>query len=175
MKHARYVNQALGHFGLASEYYCHFTSPIRRYPDLIVHRVLSLLLQEGITGKKRDLLEKKMGVYGDHSTMQEIKAEEAERDLVDIKKCQYMQQFIGQEFEARISSVLSFGFFIELPNTVEGLVHISSIADDYYEFNDKAFTLVGTHTGKKYSIGDEIRVLLVKVDVDAVKIDFEIA
>lgn len=175
MKHARYVNQALGHFGLASEYYCHFTSPIRRYPDLIVHRVLSLLLQEGITGKKRDLLEKKMGVYGDHSTMQEIKAEEAERDLVDIKKCQYMQQFIGQEFEARISSVLSFGFFIELPNTVEGLVHISSIADDYYEFNDKAFTLVGTHTGKKYSIGDEVRVLLVKVDVDAVKIDFEIA
>lgn len=175
MKHARYVNQALGHFGLASEYYCHFTSPIRRYPDLIVHRVLSLLLQEGITGKKRDLLEKKMGVYGDHSTMQEIKAEEAERDLVDIKKCQYMQQFIGQEFEARISSVLSFGFFVELPNTVEGLVHISSIADDYYEFNDKAFTLVGTHTGKKYSIGDEVRVLLVKVDVDAVKIDFEIA
>ncbi len=174
MKHARYVNQALGHFGLASEYYCHFTSPIRRYPDLIVHRVLTLLLQDGISSKKIAQLEKKMGTYGDHSTMQEIKAEEAERDLVDIKKCQYMQQFIGQEFDARISSVLSFGFFVELPNTVEGLVHISSIADDYYEFNDKAFTLVGTHTGKKYSIGDEVKVLLVKVDVDAAKIDFEI-
>jgi ribonuclease R len=175
MKHARYVPQALGHFGLASEFYCHFTSPIRRYPDLIVHRVLSLLLQEGINGKKKAQLEKKMGAYGDHSSMQEIKAEEAERDLVDIKKCQYMQQFIGQEFEARISSVMSFGFFVELPNTVEGLVHISSIADDYYEFNDKAFTLIGTHTGKKYSIGDEVKVLLVKVDVDAAKIDFEIA
>ena len=175
MKHARYVNQALGHFGLASKYYCHFTSPIRRYPDLIVHRVLSLLLEDGITGKKRVLLEKRMGLYGDHSTMQEIKAEEAERDLVDIKKCQYMQQFIGQEFEARISSVLSFGFFVELPNTVEGLVHISSIADDYYEFNDRNYTLIGTHTNRKYSIGDEVRVVLVQVDVDAAKIDFEIA
>jgi len=175
MKHARYVNQTLGHFGLASKYYCHFTSPIRRYPDLIVHRVLTLLLQGEVKASRRAVLEKKMATYGEHATMQEVKAEEAERDLVDIKKCQYMKQFIGEEFDARISSVLSFGFFVELPNTVEGLVHISSIADDYYEFNDRAFSLVGTHTGKKYSIGDEVRVLLVKVDVDAAKIDFEIA
>jgi len=174
MKHARYTNQALGHFGLASKYYCHFTSPIRRYPDLIVHRVLSILLADDMTAKKRAGLDKRMGLYGDHSTMQEIKAEEAERDLVDIKKCQYMQQFVGEEFTGRISSVLSFGFFIELPNTVEGLVHISSISDDYYEFNDRNYTLLGTHTGKKYSIGDEVRVLLVNVDVDAVKIDFEV-
>jgi ribonuclease R len=115
-----------------------------------------------------------MVVCGDQSSIQEIKAEEAERDLVDIKKCHYMQQFIGQDFEARISSVMSFGFFVELPNTIEGLVHISSIADDYYEFNDKNYTLVGIHTRKKYSIGDEVRVILVKVDVDAVKIDFEL-
>jgi len=174
MKHARYTNQALGHFGLASKYYCHFTSPIRRYPDLIVHRVLSLLLAGDMSSKKQALLEKRMGLYGDHSTLQEIKAEEAERDLVDIKKCQYMQQFVGEEFTARISSVLSFGFFVELPNTVEGLVHISTIADDYYEFNDRNYTLKGTHTGRQYSIGDEVRVLLVKVDIDAVKIDFEI-
>jgi len=175
MKHARYTNQALGHFGLASKYYCHFTSPIRRYPDLIVHRVLSLLLAGNMSDKKRAQLDKRMGLYGDHSTMMEIKAEEAERDLVDIKKCQYMQQFVGEEFTARISSVMSFGFFVELPNTVEGLVHISSISDDYYEFNDRNYTLLGTHTNRKYSIGDEVRVLLVKVDVDAVKIDFEIA
>ncbi len=175
MKHARYTNQALGHFGLASKYYCHFTSPIRRYPDLIVHRVLSLLLAGDMSEKKRAQLDKRMGLYGDHSTMMEIKAEEAERDLVDIKKCQYMQQFVGEEFTGRISSVLSFGFFVELPNTVEGLVHISSISDDYYEFNDRNYTLTGTHTNRKYSIGDEVRVLLVKVDVDAVKIDFEIA
>lgn len=174
MKHARYTSQALGHFGLASKYYCHFTSPIRRYPDLVVHRSLSRLLAGDMGAKSRARLEKKMGLYGDHSSLQEIKAEEAERDLVDIKKCQYMKQFIGREFVGRISSVLSFGFFVELPNTVEGLVHISSITDDYYAFNDRNYTLTGTHTGRKYSIGDEVRVLLVKVDVDAVKIDFEI-
>ncbi len=175
MKHARYTNQALGHFGLASKFYCHFTSPIRRYPDLIVHRVLNLQLAGALSGRKRASLEKKMGIYGDHSSLQEIKAEEAERDLVDIKKCQYMQQFVGQEFTARISSVMSFGFFVELPNTVEGLVHISTISDDYYEFNDRNYTLYGTHTGRRYSIGDEVQVILVKVDVDSVKIDFELA
>ncbi len=174
MKHARYVHQALGHFGLASKYYCHFTSPIRRYPDLIVHRVLSLVLEGKMNGKKKSVLEARMGQYGEQSTLQEAKAEEAERELVDIKKAQYMQQFIGDEFDARISSVLSFGFFVELPNTVEGLVHISTIADDYYIFNDRAYTLTGTHNGKKYAIGDQVRVQLVSVDVDAAKIDFEL-
>lgn len=174
MKHARYVPQALGHFGLASKYYCHFTSPIRRYPDLIVHRVLSLLLEGSMRGKKRASLEKKMVAYGEHSTQQEMKAEEAERELVDIKKAQYMQQFLGDEFVGKISSVQSFGFFVELDNTVEGLVHISSIVDDYYEFNDRNYTLVGTHSGRKFSIGDEVRVQLVRVDVDEAKIDFEL-
>lgn len=174
MKHARYVPQELGHFGLASKYYCHFTSPIRRYPDLIVHRVLSLILEGKMNAKKKSAMESRMGNYGEQSTMQEAKAEEAERELVDIKKAQYMKQFIGDEFEARISSVLSFGFFVELPNTVEGLVHISTIADDYYEFNDKAYTLTGTHNGKKYAIGDQVKVQLVSVDVNAAKIDFEL-
>jgi ribonuclease R len=174
MKHARYLPQELGHFGLASKYYCHFTSPIRRYPDLIVHRVLSLVLEGKMNGKKKSALEARMGQYGEQSTLQESKAEEAERDLVDIKKAQYMQQFIGDEFEARISSVQSFGFFVELPNTVEGLVHISTIADDYYEFNDRNYTLIGTHTGRKFSIGDQVQVQLVSVDVDAAKIDFEL-
>ncbi len=174
MKHARYVHQALGHFGLASKYYCHFTSPIRRYPDLIVHRVLSLILEGKMNAKKKAALESRMGKYGEQSTLQEAKAEEAERELVDIKKAQYMQQFLGDEFEARISSVLSFGFFVELPNTVEGLVHISTIADDYYEFNDRNYTLIGTHTGRKFSIGDQVQVQLVSVDTDAAKIDFEL-
>jgi ribonuclease R len=174
MKHARYVHQALGHFGLASKYYCHFTSPIRRYPDLIVHRVLSIILEGKMNGKKKSELGSRMGKYGEQSTLQEGKAEEAERELMDIKKAQYMQQFIGDEFEARISSVLSFGFFVELPNTVEGLVHISTIADDYYEFNDRAYTLTGTHNGKKYGIGDQVKVQLASVDVNAGKIDFEL-
>lgn len=174
MKHARYMPQALGHFGLASKYYCHFTSPIRRYPDLIVHRVLSLLLEGNMKGKKKAILESRMAALGEHSTQQEMKAEEAERELVDIKKAQYMEQFVGDEFVAKISSVQSFGFFVELENTVEGLVHISSIVDDYYEFNDRNYTLVGTHGGRKFSIGDEVRVQLVRVDVEEAKIDFEL-
>lgn len=174
MKHAAYIPQELGHFGLASKYYCHFTSPIRRYPDLIVHRVLSLMLDDKMNGKKKAALEARMGKYGEQSSLQEAKAEEAERELVDIKKAQYMQQFIGDEFDARISSVLSFGFFVELPNTVEGLVHISTLADDYYNFNDHDYTLTGSHSGRKFAIGDQIRVRLVSVDVDAAKIDFEL-
>lgn len=174
MKHARYIPQELGHFGLASKYYCHFTSPIRRYPDLIVHRVLSLVVEGKMNAKRKASLESRMGKYGEQSTLQEAKAEEAERELVDIKKAQYMKQFLGDEFEARISSVQSFGFFVELPNTVEGLVHISTIADDYYEFNDRNYTLTGTHTGRKFSIGDLVQVQLVSVDVDAAKIDFEL-
>jgi ribonuclease R len=174
MKHARYVPQALGHFGLASPYYCHFTSPIRRYPDLIVHRVLSLMLANSISERKKASLNSKMAEYGEHSTLQEIKAEEAERELVGIKKAQYMKQFVGEEFQGRISSVQSFGFFVELPNTVEGLVHISSIVDDYYVFNDRNYTLTGNHTGRKFAIGDPVKVLLAKVDVNEAKIDFEL-
>jgi ribonuclease R len=127
-----------------------------------------------MSAKKRAALEKKMIKYGEQSTQQEMRAEEAERELVDIKKAQYMQQFIGEEFTARISSILSFGFFVELDNTVEGLVHISSIADDYYEFNDRNYTLVGRHGGRKFAIGDQVRVQLVRVDVDEAKIDFEL-
>lgn len=174
MKHARYVHQALGHFGLASAYYCHFTSPIRRYPDLIVHRVLTLMLDKSINAKTRASLEAKMLKYGEHSSLQEQKAEEAERDLIDLKKAEYMQQYVGEQFTARISSVQSFGFFVELENTIEGLVHISTIADDYYEFNDRDYTLIGTHTGRKFAIGDEVNVQLVRVDIDDAQIDFEL-
>lgn len=174
MKHARYMPQALGHFGLASKYYCHFTSPIRRYPDLVVHRVLSSLLDGSLSTRRRMSLEKKMAGYGEHSTLREMKAEEAERELVDIKKAQHMQQFVGDEYTARIASIQSFGFFVALKNTVEGLVHISSIADDYYEFNERNYTLTGTHTGRKFAIGDTVRVQLVRVNVEEAKIDFEL-
>ncbi len=174
MKHARYISQALGHFGLASKYYCHFTSPIRRYPDLIVHRILKDMLEGKMNKKKVEKLHQILPPQGEHATLKEIKAEEAERDLLDIKKAQYMHQFVGEEFSARISSVLAFGFFVELENTVEGLVHISSIEDDYYEFNDQTLSLIGTHRGRKFAIGDQVRVLLSRVDVEDAKIDFEL-
>lgn len=175
MKHARYLPQPLGHFGLASRFYCHFTSPIRRYPDLIVHRVLSLVLEGGMNERRRAALEGKMSYWGEHATFQEIKAEEAERDLLDIKKAQYIQQFLGEEFAARVSSVNPFGIFVALDNTIEGLVHISSISDDYYEFNDRSYTLRGIHSGRKFAIGDQVQVKLVRVDVNEAKIDFELA
>jgi len=174
MKHARYLPQPLGHFGLASRFYCHFTSPIRRYPDLIVHRVLSHVLEGSMNEGRRAALASKMSFYGEHSTFQEIKAEEAERDLVDIKKAQYMHKFLGEEFTARVSSVNSFGIFVALDNSIEGLVHISSITDDYYEFNDRNYTLRGIYTGRTFAIGDEVKVKLVRVDVNEAKIDFEL-
>lgn len=174
MKHASYMPEALGHFGLASKYYCHFTSPIRRYPDLIVHRVLSELLDGSMNAGRRSKLEKNMAAAGQHCSMQEIKAEEAERELMDIKKAQYMAGFIGDEFEARIVSVHPFGLFVQLDNTVEGLIHVSSITDDYYEFNERDHTLRGRHSGQKFAIGDPVRVQLIRVDVDEARIDFEL-
>ena len=174
MKHARYMPQALGHFGLASKLYSHFTSPIRRYPDLVVHRVLTATLDGSMSSRKRKSLEGKMSAIGEQATQMEMKAEEAERDLVDIKKAQYMQQFLGGVFTARIASIQSFGFFIALENTVEGLVHISSIADDYYEFNERNYTLTGNHTGRKFAMGDQVKVQLVRVSVEDAKIDFEL-
>lgn len=176
MRHARYAPQPLGHFGLASAYYTHFTSPIRRYPDLVVHRVLTYLLEKGaIPAKKRTAWEMKMPLCGEHSTLREITAEEAERESADLKKAQYMKQFVGEFFDAVVSSVTSFGLFVELENTVEGLVHVSSMADDYYEFDDRSFSLTGRHTGKRFRIGDRVRVQLVNVNIDEAKIDFELA
>ena len=174
MKHARYTPQALGHFGLSSKYYCHFTSPIRRYPDLIIHRVLTLILQGAMSEKTKRKLNKLLNISGEHCSIQEIKAEEAEREFLVIKKAQYMKKFVGEEFTGTISSVQSFGFFVRLENTVEGLVHISSLYDDYYIYNENNYTLLGSHNGKQYSIGDEVNVLLSRVNTEEAKIDFEL-
>jgi len=174
MRHARYSPLAIGHFGLASKYYCHFTSPIRRYPDLVVHRMLNLLGQSTLSEKKQSSLASKMQVLGDHCTVREMSAEEAERDSVDMKKAEYMAPLVGEVFAGTISSVLSFGFFVELSNTVEGLVHISSISDDYYIFDDKSYTLYGKNRGTRYRIGDQVRIKLSNVNVSEAKIDFEL-
>lgn len=175
MKHARYSPLPLGHFGLASQYYVHFTSPIRRYPDLVVHRGLTCLLDKGrMSEKKKEAWGEGMGRIGEHCTLREIGAEEAEREAVSIKVAQYMQQFLGEVFSGIISSVTAFGFFVELENTAEGLVHISSLVDDYYVFDDRQLVLVGRHTRKIFRIGDRVKVQLVKVNVDEAKIDFEL-
>ncbi len=174
LKHADYRPEELGHFGLASEYYCHFTSPIRRYPDLIVHRTLSYSLRQELDETKRHRLEVNMKEWSEHCSLQERRAEEAERDLTDCKKARYMEDFVGDCFQAHIVSVQNFGFFVQLPNTVEGLVHISSLEDDYYHYDERTLTLSGSHTGQHFRIGDEVEVMLVKVDAASARIDFEL-
>lgn len=174
MKHARYDAACLGHFGLASKYYSHFTSPIRRYPDLEIHRVIRESLQGRISGKRLKTLSQRMPVSAGQSSLREKVAEEAERECLDMKKAEYMEQRIGEVFDGVIGSVLSFGFFVELPNTVEGLVHVSSLTDDYYAFWEKEMVLFGQHTKKAYRIGDKVKVQVVRVDVDQRQVDFEV-
>lgn len=174
MKHARYDVAALGHFGLSSKYYSHFTSPIRRYPDLEIHRVIKDSQQGLISGKRLKTLNQRIPKSADQSSIRERVAEEAERESLDMKKAEYMEQHLGEIFEGVISSVLSFGFFVELPNTVEGLVHVSTLTDDYYTFLDKEMVLFGQHTKKQYRIGDPVRIQVVRVDVGQRLIDFEI-
>ena len=176
MKHARYAVEPLGHFGLASKYYSHFTSPIRRYPDLAIHRVIKEILQEGVelNSERLDDLKERMDVYAKQSSLQERVAEDAERESVDLKKVEYMKQFEGQIFAGIISGVTSFGLFVELYNSVEGLVHVSSMNDDYYIYVEKSLSLIGEHTKKAYQLGQKVKVQIAKVDIEDRKIDMEL-
>ncbi len=175
MQQARYSPDNTGHFGLAAQYYCHFTSPIRRYPDLFIHRVMSELIENNYSFKsdKRAKKLKKIATAGaKHSSEKEREAQLAERDSVDLKKAEYMQQFIGEKFTGVISSVTSFGIFVELDNTIEGLVRVENIPNDYYIFNEKQYSLVGERTHKVYRLGDTVEVILARADIETRKIDF---
>jgi ribonuclease R len=175
LKHARYAPEPLGHFGLASKYYSHFTSPIRRYPDLAIHRIIREVLVEGALKKERVAdLTKRMDEYAEQSSLRERVAEEAEREAVDLKKVEYMKDEVGQVYDGFISSVTSFGFFVELPNSVEGLVHVSTLNDDYYQYIEKHLMLAGEHTRKIYRIGDPVTVRVVRVNLMERNIDFEL-
>ena len=175
MKHARYAVEALGHFGLASKYYSHFTSPIRRYADLAIHRVIKETLKKGVEldAERLEDLKERMDEYAKQSSLQERIAEDAERESVDLKKVEYMKQFEGQTFEGIISGVTSFGLFVELDNSVEGLLHISSMADDYYVYVEKNLSLIGEHTKKVYQLGQRIKVQIAKVHVEERQIELE--
>ena len=149
LKQAVYQTDNIGHFGLAAEYYTHFTSPIRRYPDLIVHRLLHKWLADPYMKEKtKDEYINKLDHIAEHSSIRERTAAEAERATVDLKKAEYMAGRIGEEYDGIISGVTAFGMFVELENGVEGLVHISSLLDDYYEFIEENYALMGTHTRK---------------------------
>jgi len=173
MKKAIYSRHNIGHYGLGLDYYTHFTSPIRRYPDLMIHRIIKEVLSKGKLGNKRvDELEETIPSIADHSSLQERRAMEAERDSKDLKKIEYMQDKVGEEFKGLISGITSFGFFVELENTVEGLVHVEDLKDDYYHIRQDIHALVGERTNKRYRLGDEVDVKLIRVDPEEREIDF---
>lgn len=173
MQQARYSDQALGHFGLAAKYYTHFTSPIRRYPDLIVHRMIHSYAENGFTDKETAKWAEKLSPIADHTSSRERKSIDAERAVDDLKKTEYMEERVGDTFDAVVSSVTSFGMFIQLENTVEGLIHISNMKDDYYEFDEKSMSMHGRSTGKIFKVGQPIQVKLIRCDVEHRQIDFE--
>ena len=176
MQQARYATVALGHFGLASDYYSHFTSPIRRYPDLQIHRIMKEVINQGALSNERNKhYETLLTDVAEHTSLQERKAMEAERDSVDLKKVEFMKNTIGQEFDGVISGVTSFGFFVELDNSVEGLVRVSQMTDDYYHLHEEQFALIGERTGNIYRLGDKVRVEVCKVDLNQRQIDFLLA
>ncbi|MEH7416469.1 ribonuclease R [Neobacillus drentensis] len=175
MQQAKYDPESLGHFGLSTEFYTHFTSPIRRYPDTIVHRLIRTYLIEGkLDETTREKWNARLPEIADHSSKMERRAVDAERETDELKKAEYMEDKVGVEYDGIISSVTNFGMFVELPNTIEGLVHVSYMTDDYYRFDERHYAMIGERTGNVFRIGDEITVRVVKVNKDERSIDFEI-
>ncbi|CAM5198560.1 Ribonuclease R OS=Ureibacillus acetophenoni OX=614649 GN=rnr PE=3 SV=1 [Ureibacillus acetophenoni] len=175
LQQAKYYPESIGHFGLSTDYYTHFTSPIRRYPDLIVHRLIRTYLVQGDVSKETTFKwAQAMDEIADHTSDRERRAVDAERDTNALKKAQFMSDKIGEEFEGMVSSITNFGIFVELPNTVEGLVHISNMTDDYYRFDDRQMIMVGEHTGRIFRIGDEVQVRVTNVVIEESSVDFEV-
>lgn len=174
MKHAHYSAHAEGHFGLRLKYYTHFTSPIRRYSDLAIHRVIKEHLSVGLSTNRLKYLAPLMEKYASQASKMELLAETTERQAVSLKKVQFMSDKVLEIFEARIVSVTGFGFFVQLDNLVEGLVHLSTLDDDFYDVIPEQMALVGKHGKKQYKVGDIVRVRLVRVDTSEVKLDFEL-
>lgn len=175
LQKARYSEDSLGHFGLAAEYYTHFTSPIRRYPDLIVHRLIRRYLFE------KDLSADTIAYYKDimpeiglQTSKRERDAIDAEREVEDMKKAEYMTQFIGEEYEGIISSVTKWGLYVELPNTIEGLIHVNELSDDFYDYDEDQLALIGRRNKMIYKIGDTVKVVVAAADKEERTIDFQL-
>lgn len=171
MQQARYNAENLGHFGLAAQYYTHFTSPIRRYPDLIVHRLLKEQLNGKMSSARQEKLKARLPEVATHTSKRERIATEAERETVLIKEIEYMAQFLGEEFDGIISGVTAFGIFVELDNGVEGLVHVSTMVNDYYEYVQSEYALVGEATNFRYRLGDPVKVVLTRASIKERAID----
>ena len=172
MKQARYTTACTGHFGLAASYYCHFTSPIRRYPDLQIHRIIKETLRGRMNAKRIEHYESILDEVAKQSSQMERRADEAERETIKLKKCEYMAKHVGEEFEGVIPGVTEWGFFVELPNTVEGLVRVTELKDDFYQFYEDTYELVGEATNKRYKLGQKVKVVVESTDKLMRTIDF---
>ena len=175
MKQARYTIDNTGHFGLAADCYCHFTSPIRRYPDLQIHRIIKESLRGRLNEKRIEHYEHILPEVAKHSSEMERRADEAERETVKLKKVQYMEQHIGEEFEGVISGVTEWGFFVELDNTVEGLVRVTDLTDDFYQYYEDTYELVGEATNRRFKLGQKVKIRVEHCDRIMRTIDFALA
>ena len=174
MQQAKYTTDCSGHFGLAAGYYCHFTSPIRRYPDLFIHRVLKLAIHKDLTKKKINELNEALPDIADRTSTLERRADSAERDAVKLKKVQYMVPHIGEEFNGKISGVTSWGLYVALPNSIEGMIPVRTMTDDFYEFSEESYELVGKSFNRHYTLCMPLRVKLVAAEPTTRLIDFEL-
>ena len=175
LKVARYESENKGHFGIASKYYCHFTSPIRRYPDLFIHRIISRYLKQGYNLDDEEIAKYRTQAtkYAEESSEREKIAQKVERESVDIKMAEYMESHIGEEYDGIISSITSFGVFVELENTVEGMIRFDKLGDEYFIYDEDHKTLLGEKTKTMYHIGDKLRIRVIRADKNSRQIDFE--
>lgn len=174
LKQAHYSEDPLGHFGIAAKYYTHFTSPIRRYSDTMAHRMIHAYLEEGMGDEVKEHFKEELPEVADQTSTQERRSIDTERATNDLKMTEYMADQVSNKFEAVVSSVTSFGMFVQLENTVEGLIHISNLKDDYYAYDEKTMTLTGRATHKKYKVGMPIKVVLTNANVEQHQLDFEV-
>ena len=172
MKQARYTTDCEGHFGLAMKYYCHFTSPIRRYPDLQIHRIIKENLHGGMKEKRIEHYQKILPEVTEQTSALERRADDAEREVEKMKKAEYMEQFVGKDFEGSISGLTTWGMYVELPNTIEGMIRVADIPGDYYYYDEDLHRMVGEKTGKVYKMGEPLRIIVAGVDKLTRTIDF---
>lgn len=175
MKQAKYTTLNIGHFGLSASYYCHFTSPIRRYPDLQIHRIIKENMKGGIKKRRLDWYEEHLPAIADQCSKLERRAEEAEREVVKLKKVEFMADKVGRNFVGVISGITSWGIFVELPNTVEGMISVQSLLDDYYFYDEERYVMIGRNTGRVFQLGEKVEITVTGVDKMAKTIDFELA
>ena len=174
MKRAQYTTECIGHFGLAAKYYCHFTSPIRRYPDLQIHRIIKESLHGGMKEKRMKHYSEILPEVAKHTSSTERRADDAERDTDKLKMVEYMQKYIGEQFDGVISSITSWGIYVELPSTIEGMISVTSLKDGPYSYDENHYELINQTTNKTFKLGQKVKVEVAKTDKLLRTIDFEI-